>query len=703
MSRWFLEVLKDDPEVGEEVRAANGLFPVFSDTMLEVFLLALYDPIRVGKGLKPVVKHVFNHEMTTFWDLFSGDTPVKRKKYIRFNTRRLTPLVLEYACEDALWCLALHQKHYPDLKDSFIFKVEKNLLPVLVRMSQNGLALNWDLIKETIQEVKDLASEYEEEILKEFSTRLGRTVSINLGSTMQLSQILYEELGLPVTQRTETGAPSTGESALRPLAKRDPIIGKILQYREIQKLNSSYLVKFWNSLRYTKDLIVHAGHNQAGALTGRMSVDHLPYQQFPKPYKYKTNKGKEFELNFRDIVVCPEDFRIVGYDFSQVELRVLAGMANETTMLEAFESGVDIHKATASAMMRIPIEEVTKKQRGVGKTLNFAVVYGSGAENIASMLTSPTDPVTKEDAQGYLDTYFATFSKLKAWMDARVVEGREQGFVNTHFGRKYTVWEYQSQMKHIRSKGDRMCVNAPVQGGAADYMKIGMIRIQKKLDELGLTNKILMVMTIHDALEFYVHKSVPTQTVLDIINPLATFKVEGFPDIRADWHEGLRFGSVAELRLDGNGQITGYGWEGYDNSEGEFETIENFYEYIALRDQGLKPDDAYAVAKNEKSLDQIEDEQPQSSVDIDLDAPEEEFVGWTVTLRAMPTKKQWEKFKLFVGVKSGDHPLTIQTPQGVIQLDAPVHLEEEDAPLISLIFAGAALSKTVVQKEIALV
>lgn len=708
LSRWFRDVLWDDPEVGEQVRDSMGLYPLRSDTMLEVYLLALYDPIRIGKGLKPLTKHIFKHEMTNFWDLFSSDTTTKRKKYIRFNTRGLTTQVLEYACEDSLWCLALHLKHYDDVKDTFIFKVEMALTPVLVNMSINGLSLDWDLIERRISDVNRLALEYQEEILAEFSKRLGRTVDINLASVKQLSEILYNQLGLKIHEYTDAGAPSTGESALRGLAQQDPVVKKILQYREILKLNSSYLQKYWNELRYTDK--VHAGHKQTGALTGRMSVEHLPYQQFPKPYKYKTKKGFEFSFNFRDIVVSPEHFRIVGYDFSQVELRVLAGMSNETTMLEAFASGVDIHKATASAMMGIPIEEVTKKQRGVGKTLNFAVVYGSGASNIASMLSTPSEPVTKQMAQGYLDTYFSTFSKLKAWMDARVVEGHEQGYVETHFKRKFKVWEYESPLPYIRSKGDRMCVNAPVQGGAADYMKIGMVRIQKKIRDAGLQNKILMVMTIHDALEFYVHESVDTQTVIDLVGPQASFPVEGFPEIRADWHEGKRFGSVAELRMDENNKIIGYGWEGYDNTEGEFDSLEDFYRYIDLRDEGYTPEDAYDVAKGIKGLADVSPRsttveavsEATSTVDIDLDDTEEpQQVGWILTLNSMPSRKQWEDFKVYLKAKVGSQEMTLSTPQGVITLDTRVDLEEEDQPILSLLFSGATLApKMEIRQEV---
>ncbi len=590
MSRFFREVLWNDPEVGQEVRASNGFFPILADSQLQVWLSAEYDPLRIGKDLKSVALDAFGLEMTKFMDLFPPEdselgpgTKRGKGRFVRFNTRNSRAVkVINYACEDSVAALMVWEKHHEALDDQFIYKIEMGLLPALCEMemgpvdehgvAQGNMYFDWPAIQKKADEVSQFSTLMNEEILSELSERLGRVVAINLGSVPQLSKVLYSEhpegLGLPVKVRSEkTNNPSTSDDALKVIAKSDPTVKKILEIRQVNKLFGSYLNKFLVELNYAGTGHVFPNHNQFGALTGRMSVDQVSYQQWPKPYHFELSSGTTFDLNFRDLFIAPPNYRIVGFDFSQVELRVLAAMARERAMLEAFANGTDIHKATAASMMGLPVEEVTKKQRAVGKTLNFAVVYGSGANNIAEMLTSPENPVSKEDAQGMLDKYFAAFSGLRNWMDARIAEGREQKYVNTFFGRKFTVWEYFDHRDWIRSKGDRMCVNAPVQGGAADYLKIGMVRTRaaiKKAEAEGRIpkNGIRLTLTIHDALEFLVHDSVDTQTVIDIIGPCVSFPVKGLPvEIRADWHEGYQWGAVAEVLLDENKKISGYSLE----------------------------------------------------------------------------------------------------------------------------------------------
>lgn len=590
MARLFREVLWNDPEYGEAVRASYGHFPILSDTMLEVWLAAEYDPLRIGKDLKSVALEAFGLEMTKYGDLFPPEdsdlgpgTKRGKTRFTRFNTRNSRhPKVINYACEDSVAALLVFEKHNPAQKDQFIYKIEMQLLPVLCEMEmgevdENGVAqgnmlIDWAYISKKAEEVARFRDKMNEEILQTLSERLGRVINANLGSVPQLQKLLFdpepEGLGLPVKLRSEkTNAPSTSDDALKVIAKSDPVIKKILEWRQVVKLYGSYLHKYETELNYHPSGRAFPNHNQAGALTGRMSVDQVSYQQWPKPYHYELLDGTTFDLSFRDLFIAPEDYRIVGFDYSQVELRVLAAMANERPLLEAFANNTDIHKATASTMMGVPLEEVTKKQRSQGKTLNFAIVYGAGPSNIAEQLSAAGEYVSKDDAQELLDRYFAAFPGLKNWMDQRVAEGREQKYVETFFKRKFTVWEYFDHRDWIRSKGDRMCVNAPVQGGAADYMKIGMVRAQaaiKKAENEGKIPRgaVRLVLTIHDALEFYVRNDVSTQTVIDLINPCISFTVKGLPvEIRADWHEGYQWGAVAEIHLDDDKKISGYSLE----------------------------------------------------------------------------------------------------------------------------------------------
>jgi DNA polymerase I-like protein with 3'-5' exonuclease and polymerase domains len=716
--RFFIDILWDDFELGEEVRAAHGLFQGRADSMLEVWLAAEYEPVRAGlstKDLKGVTKLAFDHTMMTFSELFAtlyaemGKKPPKDKRFHLLDST--DPRVINYACEDAVWCLALDEKHYPEMKDQFIFNVEMELLPVLIDMEIEGLYLDWATIEKKATEVLEFRDFANEEILSELSVRLDRIVTTNLASPAQLQKVLYdpqEGLGLPISKRTETNQPSTDEEALRGLAKKDPVIKKILEWKEISKLHGSYLKKYHTSLNYAGNGRAYPNHNQAGALTGRMSVDHVPYQQWPKPYHYELASGRTYDLNFRDLLCAPEGYRIVGFDFSQVELRVLAGVAQEAALLRAFADDVDIHKATASSMMNIPLDEVTKAQRSNGKTLNFAVVYGSGAKNIAEMLTSPENPVTTEDAQELLEKYFAAFPGLKRWMDERVSEGRQQGYVETLFKRKFTLWEYRDSRDWIRAKGDRMCVNAPVQGGAADYLKIGMIRTNKAIkraeaDGTIPVGGIRLVMSVHDALEFYVHESVATQTVIDIVNPAVTFAVKGLPYIRADWHEGMKWGSVVELNLDKETkQILNYSIEDVDEI---FDDIVDAYKHMAdSKGEELPSFPASIPAMPEPKLDDapkknLEPEQEIEDDDEPVWAHNPEYLAMAmetqrivITMSEMPDEHQWTKFEAFLKKNPGHDSVTVATPEGDLELDTKHALSADHQPQISLILGGASLT-----------
>lgn len=676
LGRWFREILSDDPILGNQVRSSEGMFPYRSDTIIETFLTGKYSPLTVGQDLKSLTLHVFGHQMIKFAELFP-DLPAGKVKQARFNSLELTPQVVTYACEDSVWCLAhhLHDDHYAAVKDTLIYKTEMALVPILVGMEREGLYLDWAQISAKAAEVHALQVKFNEEIQRNLSERLGEIVNINLGSVPQLSEILFERLKLPVKKRSpKTNKPSTDEKALGSIAKADPIVRKILQYREIVKLYGSYLHKYEVELNYAGNGRAYPNHKQTGAGTGRMSVDGVSYQQWPKPYHYELEDGTTFDLNFQNLLISPPEYRIIGFDYSQVELRILAGQANETAMLRAFRDGVDIHRATASTMMKIPLDQVTKKDRSKGKTLNFATVYGSGAENIAEMLTSPDDPVTTEDAEELLAKYFAAFPRLRAWMDAKIIEGRQQGYVVNLFGRKFTVWEYTSPNGYIRSKGDRMCVNAPVQGGAADYCKIAMVRAHKALERAGLLDKVRMVMMIHDAVEFYVHESVDTQTVLDVLGPAVSFPVPGLPEIRADWHEGTRWGEVAEIKVDAAGQIIGYGIEDVDQ---EFAALADAYAYFDAHRVNEKATVTVPVAPEPEEA-QRAPEAPQHAV---------------VTLSQMPDPNQWHLFREYVRRHSGDGrgSMTMVTPEGSMEFSG-VWLVPADQPAISALLGGATLT-----------
>jgi DNA polymerase I-like protein with 3'-5' exonuclease and polymerase domains len=733
LARVFREVLSDDAEVGEEVRKNKGFYPVLSDTMIEAFFVQEYPSAQTaaflkmdkpgpGVGLKGLTKYIFDHEMTNFEDLFPDEdtemgplTPKSKKAVARFNTRHIVPRVVNYACEDAVWTLALHLKHYDKIMSGAygermpgLFRCEMQLLRVLAEMELEGIELDWDEYRRRSVDTKVFLDAMQEEIQNELSERLGELVSINLSSPKQVSEMLYERLKLPVKMRTATDAPSTGEAALRALAKKDEVIRRILEYREVKKLQGSYIDKYLNELSYAADGRAHANHKQNGAATGRFSVDHVSYQQWPKPYHYELRNGMTYDLNYRNFLIAPKHHRIVGYDFSQVELRVLAGMAHEEGLLQAFADGTDIHKATASLMMGIPLDDVTDKDRSKGKTLNFAVVYGSGAANIGELLGIPT-----EDAQKLLDQYFKTFSGLKGWMDSKKQEGHSQGFVETIFGRRYKVWEFEgTDEKGSWSKGDRMCVNAPVQGGAADYMKYGMVRVNKAIKKAGMQDKIKLVMTIHDALEFYVHESVTTQEVIDLVNPMVSFHVpgEGLPEIRADWHEGERWGEVFEIELDEDKQISGYTFkqelpdktkvkwatDSYDELLEQFTEWKKNFVYVPVSQREPKPEEesrynevpAQELAIVEKDEVPV-DTRPDWQKIHDEPVAEEPKLFRIFPVGELKQRHAYDFANFLNEREGGPHQIALQLGDREKLFNKFYFLNEVEFPIISDIFEGA--------------
>jgi hypothetical protein len=312
------------------------------------------------------------------------------------------------------------------------------------------------------------------------------------------------------------------------------------------------------------------------------------------------------------------------------------------------------------------------------------VVYGSGASNIAELISTPDAPVTTADAQILLDKYFAAFPGLKRWMDTIVAHGREEKTVSTLFGRKFTVWEYMSNQDWIRAKGDRMCVNAPVQGGAADYMKLGMIRVNKAIKKAGLQDKVRLVMTIHDALEFYVHKSVTTQEVIDLVNPEVSFRVKGLPEIRADWHEGNRWGSVVEIKTDTDKQITHYMIEDDDTI---YPTIEEAYAVIE-----------HPIAPEPPVVEEEPKHEPTVVPDDDApvwDAPKTVYL-YAVNVQTVdsPTETAWDRFMDFLEERQADDGTVVKVtlPDGEITIDGTYNVVVADQPQISLLLGGARVT-----------
>lgn len=541
----FLRDRLSTSELAEAGLEKYGYFPIFSDSMIEAYLCGTYRAL----GLKYLSNLEFGAQQAEIFDLFPPMTE-KMKKCIRFTDLELTPQVVSYACEDAAYCLALSHLNRPKVKDKLLYRVEMGIVPILARMEDHGVQFDWAAMERVKSEAEKFAALMRQEIMSCLSQMTGKPVDINLNSSAQVADVLYTQLGMTTTRLTKSNKMSTDEKALSGLAKKHAVVKRLLEYREVKKLIGSYLEKFPREFRYATDGRSHPSHRQTSIVSGRFAVSDPPYQQLPKKYYYQLESGLEFFLKFRDFIVSAPDHYLIGFDYSQIELRVLAGLSGEPALVRAFEEDVDVHAMTASLMFNVIFSEVSEDQRSMAKTQNFALLYQQGAKGVAERLG-----ISVEEAQAFMDKYFEIFSSVKSWIDKQTKTGVQAGYTVSKFGRIHPLWQLESDSAAIRSTGERLCVNAPVQGGAADLMKIAMVRADKSLRDAGLIDKVHLQMNIHDALVWEAHRSVSPQRIIDLVNPQVCIAIPGWPRIRADWEIGTRWGSMKKIKLDDNNKI----------------------------------------------------------------------------------------------------------------------------------------------------
>lgn len=545
LAKFFRERLSAD-ELREAGLRPNGYFSLFSDSMVEAFLLGQWP----GVGLKDLTLAVFGHKQAELESLFPDGMTSKQKKSMRFNVLDLSPDVVSYACEDAAWCLALSRKHRPLVKNKLLYRVDMGLVPIIAAMEDRGLAIDWAAMSRWNTRALSFADALRAEIMRDLSGAVGEPVDINLGSSQQVAKVLFDQMGLRTTRLTGSGNMSTDAKALEGLAKKIEVVRKIQNHRELIKLSGSYLEKYPRDFNYADDGRAHPSHNTCFVVSGRFSVTDPAYQQLPKKYEYRLEDGQEFKLKFRDFVVAAPGHYLIGFDYSQIELRVLAGLSGEPSLVKAYAEGIDVHQMTASKMFEIPLDAVTDDQRSKGKTQNFALMYGQGPKGMAERMG-----ISVEEARAFTDRYFSVYSKIKSWVSNQTREGVARGRTVSKFGRVHPIWALESDKPAIRANGERLCVNAPVQGGAADIMRIAMVRAMTSINNAGMDGQIHLVMNIHDALVFEVERTVSPQRVVDLVQPEVTFEVKGWPRIVADWEIGTRWGSMKKLTLDENNKI----------------------------------------------------------------------------------------------------------------------------------------------------
>jgi DNA polymerase-1 len=398
--------------------------------------------------------------------------------------------IKEYASEDADITLQLKEKFAPLLKEKDVEKVfnevDTPLIKVLLDMEFEGIKIDTDFLKNYSVVLEKLAKEAEESVYKQAGVRF------NLASPKQLGEVLFEKLLLdPKAKKTKTGQYATGEEVLAKLAHEHKICDDILTFREYTKLKNTY-VDTLPELINPKTSRVHTTYGQTIAVTGRLSSINPNLQNIP----IRTEQGREIRKAF-----IPRDDKhiLMSADYSQIELRVVAAMSGDEAMCEAFRKHKDIHTATAAKVYGIEESEVTKEQRYKAKSVNFGIIYGQGAFGLAENLS-----ISRTEAKEIIDNYKKEFSGIQKYMDETINFAREHGFVQTLMGRKRWLRDINSQNFTVRAFAERNAINSPIQGSAADMIKLAMIAIQSKLKDSKLKSK--MVLQVHDELVFDVLK-----------------------------------------------------------------------------------------------------------------------------------------------------------------------------------------------------
>ncbi|PFH10606.1 DNA polymerase I [Collimonas sp. PA-H2] len=475
--------LEDDskPKVGQNLKYDSHIFAnqgvslrgIVHDTLLESYV---FESHRSHDMDSLALRHL-NHQTITFQEVCG-----KGASQIGFDEVEIGRAT-EYAAEDADITLQLHLTMWPHIVDDaklrFIYeKIEVPTSVVLQKIERNGVLIDASLLATQSNELGKRMLEIEQQAYD----LAGQP--FNLSSPKQLGEILFEKLKLPVVKKTPSGSPSTDEEVLQKLAEDYPLPKVLLDYRSLSKLKSTYTDKLPKMVNADTGR-VHTNYAQAVAVTGRLASNDPNLQNIP----IRTAEGRRI----REAFVAPAGSVIVSADYSQIELRIMAHISGDENMLRAFAEGVDIHRATAAEIFGTTAAEVTSEQRRYAKVINFGLIYGMSAFGLAGNLG-----IERAAAQMYIEKYFMRFAGVKQFMDMTRVQAKSQGYVETVFGRRLWLPEINSPNGQRRQGAERAAINAPMQGTAADLIKLSMIAVQNWIETEQLKSK--MVMQVHDEL-----------------------------------------------------------------------------------------------------------------------------------------------------------------------------------------------------------
>jgi DNA polymerase-1 len=475
------------PKVGQNLKydmsvlARHGveLAGIAFDTMLESYVL---DATATRHDMDSLAEKYLGEKTIRFEDVAG-----KGAKQLGFDEVPIEQAA-EYAAEDADVTLRLHQALWPQVEQeprlAALFRdLEMPLVPVLSRMERRGVRIDAAML---VQQSRELAARMHE--VEQHAYRVAGS-PFNLGSPKQIGEIFFERLGLPVVAKTPTGAPSTAESVLQELAEQGfELPALILEYRGLSKLRSTYTEKLPQMVNAQTGR-VHTSYHQAVAATGRLSSSDPNLQNIP----VRTDEGRRIRRAF----VPEPGHRMLAADYSQIELRIMAHLSGDAGLLAAFAAGEDIHRATAAEVLGVPPREVTADQRRSAKAINFGLIYGMSAFGLAKQLG-----IERDAAQTYVDRYFERYPGVRAFMDRTREQARDQGYVETVFGRRLYLPDIKARNPQIRAAAERTAINAPMQGTASDIIKRAMIDLDAWLSAGRVPAHMLM--QVHDELVFEV-------------------------------------------------------------------------------------------------------------------------------------------------------------------------------------------------------
>jgi DNA polymerase-1 len=472
------------PKLGQHIKYDRHVFANHGievqgyrhDTMLQSYVLEVHKP----HGLASLAERHLGRSGISFEDLCG-----KGASQIKFNQVDVAK-ASQYACEDAEQTLAVHRLLWPVLQANakllFIYDLEIQSSESLYRIERNGVLIDAPMLaaQSAVLGARIVQLEAEAHALA------GQP--FNLGSPKQIGEIFFSKLGLPVVKKTATGAPSTDEEVLEKLAEDYPLPAKILEHRGLSKLKGTYTDKL-AQLAHPRTGRVHTHYAQAVAVTGRLSSNEPNLQNIP----VKTAEGRRV----REAFVAAPGCVIASADYSQIELRIMAHISEDAALLRAFNEGLDVHRATAAEVFGVALDQVSSEQRRYAKVINFGLIYGMSSFGLARNLGIET-----KAAAAYIDKYFQRYPGVKTYMDQTRLSAKSRGYVETVFGRRLYLPEINSPHGPRRSGAERAAINAPMQGTAADLIKLSMVKVQQVLDAQARCSK--MILQVHDELVFEV-------------------------------------------------------------------------------------------------------------------------------------------------------------------------------------------------------